>query len=108
MSIGPEHVAALRSSPCNVLFHSRFFHLLSHTYPHLISTLVLTGALTWVRIRGSDLLRIAIKQHKDCEGGMTMSTTWAEKEAILQQLGVTQDQVIFYYTGKARGQCVSL
>jgi hypothetical protein len=37
-----------------------------------------------------------------------MSVTAAEKHAILQQLGVTQDQVIFYYSGKTRGQYVSL
>ena len=37
-----------------------------------------------------------------------MNATAVEKQAILQQLGVTQDQVIFYYDGKTRGQYVSI
>ncbi len=95
--------------PCNFVFHSLIVHLppipilISYPLSFQLALLLECAFVAWTRREG-----IAIKQHKGCEGRMAMSATWAEQQATLQQLGVTQDQVIFYYSGKTRGRCVSL
>ena len=80
-----------------------YLFLISFPLSFQLALLLECAFVAWTRREG-----IAIEQHKGCERSMVMSATWAEKQAILQQLGVTQDQVIFYHNGKTRGRCVSL